>query len=496
MSRTSATPSATSSPRSPLAWTDTATDRPSRFQRFGLPLLLLLAVFGVLATTTEQEAVNTDAYAASAGAWRIATAGTPWFDGLNVERIDGTHQNTTGGNKDGQWLTASANGHVTAQRMAGPILVAVPFYWVLAEGGDESDFTLLPGGLAASALSALAVLLVFLAVRRYVPTAVAMAGSLAFAFATPTWSLSANGLWTHPLTQFGIAGAAYAASRNKWGLAGVFLAAGMLGRPHVALIAAALGLGVAWSRRDWRVAAGVGLPTFASLGLLAVWNRAVHGRWSIGGAYGDVVDRATRGVEKALGEDLLDNYLGFLLSADRGFLVWTPVVVLFIPALIRARGMLPDWSLWMVAGGLLYTFFQVRLNHFAGGAGFHGYRHGLELLTCLAPALILAAPRLGRAGRLAVPVVIAAQFAAFTLGATLEAYFVDLDDVWTDNSFWLALRYNPEIVGSWLAVCIAAGILVAVRFVPRTPLQHVDTPAVDPDGEQPARCSDSPLGQQ
>lgn len=428
--------------------------------------MLVLGVFGLYASTAEHEAINTDAYAASVGAWRIATAGTPFLDGLDVEAIEGTHGVSTGGNMNGQWLSESANGHVTAQRMAGPILAGVPFYWLLADGTSEADFSLVPGAVAASALSALAVLLVFLALRRHAPPALAVTGALVFALATPTWSVSANGLWTHPVTQLGLAGAAYASSRNRWWLAGLFLGIGMFGRPHVALVAAVLGLGVAWSRRDWRVVPAVAAPTMGALGLLAAWNRAVHGEWSIGGAYSGAVERAAGGVGEELGFDQLANYAGFLVSLDRGFLVWSPVVLLLLPAVWRARRALPDWSLWLALGGLLYTFFQLRLNYFAGGTGFHGYRHGLELLTCLTPALVLSAPWLGRAGRLLVPVVVAAQVAAFTLGAVAEGFFVPLDQVWTDNGFWLALRTSPSVVGAWLAICLAVGLVVAVRYVP------------------------------
>jgi alpha-1,2-mannosyltransferase len=453
-----------------LASTDVRANSGHRLKSVVLPLVLLLAVFGIYVATTERHAVNTDAYAASAGAWRIATAGTPWFDGLDVAALDGTHETTDGGDKNGQWLSPSANGHVTAQRMAGPILAGVPFYWVSASGGEESDFSIFPGGVAASMLSALAVMLIFLTLRRRVSTTLALCGALVFAFATPTWSTSANGLWTHPVTQLGIAGAAYALSRDRWWLVGVFLGLGMFGRPHIALIAAVLGLGLAWSRRDWRVAVSVALPSIASLGLLATWNRSVHGLWSIGGAYSDaLIEKAAQGIGTGGGYDQLTNYLGFLVSLDRGFLIWSPVVLMFLPAVLRARRELPDWSIWLALGGVVYTFFQLRLNYFAGGVGFHSYRHGLELLTCLVPALTFTAPYLGRIARPLMPVVIAAQFAAFTVGAIFEAYFVDLDEVWTDNSFWLALRHNPEVLGGWLAIAVAVGALVSVRYMPRPP---------------------------
>jgi hypothetical protein len=155
---------------------------------------------------------------------------------------------------------------------------------------------------------------------------------------------------------------------------------------------------------------------------------------------------------------------------------------------VRARRSLPDWSLWLVLGGVLYSFFQMRLNYFAGGVGFHAYRHGLELLTCLVPALTFSAPHLGRFARRVVPVVLAVQVAAFTIGAMLEAYFVDLDDVWRDNSFWLALRYNPEVVGGWLAFCLAIGVLAAIRYVPP---EEVAEPEFESESSAPSGSTEA-----
>jgi alpha-1,2-mannosyltransferase len=216
--------------------------------------------------------------------------------------------------------------------------------------------------------------------------------------------------------------------------------------------------------------------------LVALWNRAVHGVWSITGSYTDVVDRATQGVEAVLGDDLLTNYLGFLVSFDRGFLVWTPVLLLFVPALLRARKSLPDWSLWLVLGGLVYTFVQIRMSPFHGGLGYHGYRLGLELLTCLVPALAFTAPSLGRISRRLVPVVIALQFAAFAVGATFESFFIGPDEVWRSNSFWLALRHNPDVLGAWLALTLGAGWAVARRL--SVPSDELSRREIRPDLSQ------------
>jgi len=470
-----------------LASTETGARRRKGLAGLLVPTLLFLGVFSVYLATAERQGVNTDAYAASAGAWRLATSGTPWFDGLDVTKIDGTHKDV-GIQRNGQWLSESPNGHVAPQRMPGPILAGVPFYWVFSGSGtSEADFSLAPAALAASFITSCSVLLMFLALRPRVPAGLATGAALVFAFATPTWTVSANGLWTHTVTQFGLAGAVYAASRGRWWLTGVFLATGMLGRPHLAILAAILGLGVAWSRRDWRVALKVGLPTTVSLVLVATWSRVVHGIWAVNGGYNDVIDRAKEGVEEALGYDLIANYAGFFVAFQRGFFVWTPVVLLFLPALFRARKVLPDWSLWLVIGGLVYTLAQLRLAWFGGGIFFYGYRHGLELLSALVPALVFSAPYLGRLARSLVPVVVAVQFATLSIGAFIEGMFIPPEDFWRDNSFWHALLYMPEVLGAWLLLAVGVGVVVAIRYVPSVP---DNDPGSDPRPEPAQEVKD------
>ncbi len=82
------------------------------------------------------------------------------------------------------------------------------------------------------------------------------------------------------------------------------------------------------------------------------------------------------------------------------------------------------------------------------------------------PVLTFSAPYLGRVCPSAVPVVIAAQVAAMSLGAVVEGFFIRPALMWRENSFWLALRSNPEAVGGWLAMVVALGVLVAIRYVP------------------------------
>ncbi len=85
--------------------------------------------------------------------------------------------------------------------------------------------------------------------------------------------------------------------------------------------------------------------------------------------------------------------------------MWTPVVLLLLPALRRGWLEIPSWSKLLALGGFVYTCAQLRINYFPGGDGFYGYRHGLELLTCLTPMLAFALPWTRGGVRRLIPVV-------------------------------------------------------------------------------------------
>lgn len=426
-----------------------------------IPVLLFFGVFSVYTATAGHEETHIDAHAAMVEAWHIAATGSPWLEGdLSTAMLTN------------KYIGQAENGHLVGLRMAGPVLAGIPAYWLLNRDADPGQFSYSPGALTAALLAAAAVTLLFLSLRSRLTQAASAMAAMAFAFTTPTWTVSADTLWTHPITQLGIAGAAFGASRGRWWLAGLFLAIGMLGRPHVAVIAAVLGLGAALTARSLRPVVGVGVPTVLSLGALVVWNRWMFGVLSIGGAYGDRAEAALAGFEGSSEWDgalpQLTNYLGFLVSFDRGLLIWSPVVLILLPALVRGWRQLPAWSRWLLIGGLLYSVAQLRINYFPGGDGFWAYRHALELVTCMLPALAFSTPHLGRVGRLLLAPVLAGQFAVMSVGAVATGYSVLIGNVWTDNGFWMALRAQPALLGSWLVLWLVLGAVAAVAFERRT----------------------------
>jgi alpha-1,2-mannosyltransferase len=144
--------------------------------------------------------------------------------------------------------------------------------------------------------------------------------------------------------------------------------------------------------------------------------------------------------------------------------VWTPLALLLVPALVRSWRSIPDWSRSLLVGGLAYTLVNTAMNTFTGGDGFYGYRYGLELLACAAPALALSHERMGRVERTLFGPVAGLQAFAFLLGATLEGATLSQTAAWHQNAFVHAV--DGAGIAGWLTPAVAAGVgyLAARRF--------------------------------
>ncbi|RJS44847.1 hypothetical protein [Nocardioides cavernaquae] len=408
-----------------------------------VPALLFLGFVVVYAATIGTD-VSLDVWTADYAAWSIINTGHGWVDISTFPAIDDHPFRSV-------WVVQAAHGHEAIGRAPGVIAPSLPAYWI----AGLTTMSVVPGALTAAVLTALTDLLLFLTLRDRLGQRGALLATLIVGFATPVWTIAANGMWPHTLTILGIAGMAWAADRERWWLVGLFGGVALWGRLHAALICAVLTLGLAAWRRDPRIAVWAGLAGTATLGGLSAWNQWMYGTWDPTAGYrtGDFTAYA--------GTHLVDisNHLGFWISPDRGLLVWTPMLLVLAPALARGWRDLPDWSRWLFVGGVAYQLLQGALNRFSGGDAFYGYRLGLELLVCATPALALSATRLSPLGRrLAVPVG-AFQFAMIAAGASGNSYFVPAEEVWTSNSFIDGIRQNPAGFGSIAALSFFAALL-------------------------------------
>ena len=420
-------------------------------------LLLCLAVY--LPTSQVDDKVSVDVYSSSLASWRIAETGTPWLDGFDTTPIAGY-----GDLPDKVvFIGDAANGHRVPLRLPGVVAVAVPAYWLLSDGDAASDFSMAPQAWTAAVITAGTVVLFFLSLRRILGHGRAALAAGVLALATPVWSVAANAMWTHTLSIFGIAGMAWAASRNRWWLVGVFGGVAIWGRLHVAVVVAIVGLACAYARRSPRLAIQVGVPSAGFLLLACAWTRVVYGTWIPGTGYSMSATSLVAGGRFPDPPPPWINQLGLWISPDKGILVWSPLIVLLLPAIVRACRTAPIWMRSLAAGGLAYTLLQGQVNHYTGGGAHYGYRLGLEFLVCLAPLCAYAAPYVRTTGKKFLAPVVGLQIAAIGVGALLDGPAPAASYGWSNNAFLVALEIAPALgvvtilLVALFTVCVSIG---------------------------------------
>lgn len=411
-------------------------------RRWRAPALLFLAAFAVYAVTIARSQVSTDVYGANWTSWKLISSGSPWVDGAHVAVLD--HHTTS--------LVAiiqTSNGHTAFGRFPGVIVAALPAYAL----AGSAHMTSTPGSLTAAFLCAMALSLMFSALRAHLGTRTAMVAAVTFGFATPMWSVAANAMWPHTITLVGIAGMAWAANSRRWWWVGVFGGITLWGRLHAAVIVAVLGVALSWRRRDLSILVRIGVASGLLLVGMCAWVRWMYGTWNPLGAYG------SSGVSETATQYWLDlpNQLGMWIAPDRGILVWTPVILLLAPAVVRSWRGLPDWSRSLLWGGLAYTVLECALNTFTGGDIFYGYRYGLEMLGCATPVLALSSPAMGRVARRVIGPLLGLQFLAIALGSVNDGVGLPQEDVWHHNAFVHVVHQTGTAGWVLVALFVALG---------------------------------------
>lgn len=418
--------------------------------------VFVVALLGFSLTATYSGPTIMDVWSGALQAWGLGTTGRPWLEVVgDPAAVTYAMENLKGFG----WV----NGHIVYANAIGSWMFTAPFYAIL---GDPSQFGLLGTAVAAVVFSALGVLWMYLALYRIVPHGYALIGAGIYAFGLPTWSVSADGTWGHTITQCAIAGAALAAAKNKWWLAGLALGVGSFARAHLLLIPAVLGTGMAWSRRSVVPVLQVGLTSAASLAVLVGLNTIVYGEPSIGGGRTDPLSRVELG-DDVRGISYFKNLAGFLISPGRGILVFTPLLVVLLPAVIKHWRTMPDWTRWLAAGGITYTAAQLWVAHFFGGDAYNGYRLGLELVTCLVPLYTLAAARSGPRTQTIAAFFATLQVGVTAIGAWLRPW-IAAGTEWTNNELIVLWRQGPVAVSVLLLAIVALAVVLARQVLRRS----------------------------
>jgi hypothetical protein len=400
----------------------------------------------IFLATTAYVSVSGDVWTASVASWQIATTGSPWLEMVDLPALEEHPLRYV-------WVLQLESGHEVIGRSPGAVVAGLPAYALF--GSD--DFSLVPGAATAAIITAVSTVLVFATVRQWLSHRDAILAALTFGVSTPVWSVASNGIWPHTITVFGICGMAWAASKDNWWLVGLFGGVALWGRLHVAVIVAIVGLVIGWRRRDVSIPVRVGLVSALFLALQGAWTRWMYESWNPMASYD------TDPFESFVSEHRIDlvNHLGFWVSPDRGLLVWTPIVLVMLPSLVRNWRRLPDWSTTLVWAGVAYTLLQGTLNRFSGGDMFYGYRLTLELLACSAPAFALSAAAMGRRARMLFPYVLSVQTFAIAAGAFNGQLGTRADRVWRENSLITAFAPLPLVGVLGLVIALLVGYLAA-----------------------------------
>lgn len=261
----------------------------------------------------------------------------------------------------------------------------------IGAGPTEIELTtpsLIPAAIAAIVAAVAAMGFVGLLLRQVLPFDRARAALISLGLGTGVWSVASDKLWQHGPGAMFIAAGMWAASKERYILGGAAFAGAAMIRPHTTLVAAGVGLMMAWRRRDWRPAAAIG--AVSALGLVAVvaYNSVVWDRTSISGGYSSqFADNLTEFTPWRLAERLVL----FWIDIEVGVLVFSPVIAIAMLGIVRGSRRAPDWAQGAALGGVAYLLVQFQANRLSGGEGFFGYRYPIEPLVASAPLLAVAA---------------------------------------------------------------------------------------------------------
>ena len=116
------------------------------------------------------------------------------------------------------------------------------------------------------------------------------------------------------------------------------------------LIVAILGLTLAWQARRPGIAVRVAVPGAAMIAVMAGWTQWVYGSWNPMVLFG-------AGAFQQVRQSLLDvpNQIAMWVAPDRGMLLYTPVLLLLLPTVVRVRREMPLWVSTLLVSGLVYT---------------------------------------------------------------------------------------------------------------------------------------------
>ena len=346
-----------------------------------------------LATATYGLPYHIDPYTNAVTGWQMGMTGSVVLEGYEVATEPEQFGNIA-------WVAESPKGPVS-QYPPGAAAMSAPLYRIFSQqmsletvhGFNDEDAepvelevpNLVPATITAALTAAAAVGLVASTLLEVGATrSQAMAAGYVAGLGTTMWAVASDQLWQHGPAVLWLALGIYLAARDRFVWSGLTFGAAVLTRPHLALIAAAVGIGLAVARRSFSPILKVGAGSAAGLGALFALNWWIWGEVTLNGGYrGDFVGEVISGDVGGY----LENVAGGLFDVSHGLFVYSPFLLVLVPGLWTAFRRAPDWARSAAVGGVIYLLVQWKANRFSGGEGFTGYRYPLEALAAAAVVL-------------------------------------------------------------------------------------------------------------
>lgn len=346
--------------------------------------------------------------------------------------------------------TLGEAGDYAPDRCTAPL----PYYFFVADGRVVSSYPIIAGllnvpthvvamalgvdtiaerstlGMITAALSSsLAVCFLFLFLSTLpLERATAVGVSLTFAFGTLVWGVAGHGLWQHGPSLLFITAALWGIGRGErrslmW--AGLALGFAVFARPTNILLVVPLAWHVARKHQADREPF---LALFAVPMLIMTWYS-----WDMLGSF----TALGQGQRMRIGTDPLEGLAGLLVSPARGLLIFTPLLLVALPALPHAwrrQSRFPLLGPLMLGAAAIIGVHA--LWHVWWGGVTYGYRLLLETLPAFMLLLAVAweTHLRGHPWRVAVAgVLLALSLWTSALGALVAPCGFDMDPVPVDQ---------------------------------------------------------------
>ena len=397
-------------------------------QRRWIGGLLWIALF-VLLNANGREIGNFDTQPAKFAARELALNGTLTLDRIVAAQPLYGSRSAFVYARDGHWRNAYSPVPVLEAAAVGVTLATLHLLDLEAPGAPA-----ILAKLTASLLISTAGLFCFLTARRVTSARGALLTAAGFVLGTGLWPTASQTLWQHESAVAALMAAVWLATepvrsrepRRAFGI-GVLLAIAGASRPQIAPGIACLSVALLWRAPARTRVAGL-LPLAAGTAIVLALNYAWFG--TVLGAVPALerVHPQIHGVTSSL-DNVIVGVTGLLVSANRGLLVFSPVVLVALLGLRRRddRPVLSISARSCAAAALVQLLFYSCYSVWWGGHTY-GPRYCLDLLPLLVPAAAHGVARLTAMSPAPRVLAIAALCWSLTVAAT--GAFVYPHEMW------------------------------------------------------------------